>query len=332
MTTYQGVLVFSEAVEKEIATINKELLNIGRRLSDDLNEPLSIVLISKDVQEIAKEFIALGADKVYTIDSPSWAEPHPDFYLDVFAQVCQQLKSGIVLLGQTDMGRDVAPRLAARLQTTVTLDCIELTIDPDTKQLLQTKPVYGGNALAIWISELNKPQIVTLRPRSVPPAEPDRSRKGEVIDLSITVDKAMIKSQLVEAVKEEAEGIKLEEAKVIVAGGGGIGGADGFNMLKELAALLKGALGVTRIPCDEGWMPISLEIGQTGHIVSPDLYIAIGISGAPQHMAGCSNSRCIVAINKNPEANIYEVSDFGLVGDYRQALPPFIEKCRELLK
>jgi electron transfer flavoprotein alpha subunit len=332
MTTYQGVLVFSEAVEKEIATINKELLNIGRRLSDDLNEPLSIVLISKDVQEIAKEFIALGADKVYTIDSPSWAEPHPDFYLDVFAQVCQQLKSGIVLLGQTDMGRDVAPRLAARLQTTVTLDCIELTIDPDTKQLLQTKPVYGGNALAIWISELNKPQIVTLRPRSVPPAEPDRSRKGEVIDLSITVDKAMIKSQLVEAVKEEAEGIKLEEAKVIVAGGGGIGGADGFNMLKELAALLKGALGVTRVPCDEGWMPISLEIGQTGHIVSPDLYIAIGISGAPQHMAGCSNSRCIVAINKNPEANIYEVSDFGLVGDYRQALPPFIEKCRELLK
>jgi electron transfer flavoprotein alpha subunit len=332
MTTYQGVLVFSEAVEKEIATINKELLNIGRRLSDDLNEPLSIVLISKDVQEIAKEFIALGADKVYTIDSPSWAEPHPDFYLDVFAQVCQQLKSGIVLLGQTDMGRDVAPRLAARLQTTVTLDCIELTIDPDTKQLLQTKPVYGGNALAIWTSELNKPQIVTLRPRSVPPAEPDRSRKGEVIDLSITVDKAMIKSQLVEAVKEEAEGIKLEEAKVIVAGGGGIGGAGGFNMLKELAALLKGALGVTRIPCDEGWMPISLEIGQTGHIVSPDLYIAIGISGAPQHMAGCSNSRCIVAINKNPEANIYEVSDFGLVGDYRQALPPFIEKCRELLK
>jgi electron transfer flavoprotein alpha subunit len=142
----------------------------------------------------------------------------------------------------------------------------------------------------------------------------------------------MIKSKLVETVKEEAEGIKLEEAKVVVAGGGGIGGADGFDMLKELAALFKGALGVTRVPCDEGWMPISLEIGQTGHITSPDLYIAIGISGAPQHMAGCSNSRCIVAINKDPEANIYEVSDFGLVGDYRQALPPFIDKCRELLK
>jgi electron transfer flavoprotein alpha subunit len=332
MTTYNGVLICSEVVEKEIATINKELLNIGRRLSDDLNEPLSIALIGKDIEEVAKEFTALGADKVYTINSQSWAGPHPDFYLDVFAQVCQQLKPGIVLLGQTDMGRDVAPRLAARLQTTVTLECIELEIDADTRQLLQTKPVYGGNATAIWASELDKTQIVTLRPRSAPPAEPDPSRKGEVIDLSITVDKAMIKSQLVETVKEEAEGIKLEEAKVIVAGGGGIGGSDGFNMLKELAALLKGALGVTRVPCDEGWMPISLEIGQTGHITSPDLYIAVGISGAPQHMAGCSNSRCIVAINKEPEANIYEVSDFGLVGDYRQALPPFIEKCRELLK
>lgn len=332
MTTYHGVLVFSEVVEKEISTINKELLNAGRRLSDDLGEPLGIALIGKDIQQIAKEFIALGADKVYTIDSSSWAEPHPDLYLDIFAQVCQQLTPEIVLLGQTDMGRDVAPRLAARLQTTVTIDCIELAIDTDNKQLVLTKPVYGGNATAIWTSELNQPQIVTLRPRSVPPAEPESSRKGEVIDLSITVDKAMVRSQLVETVKEEAEGIKLEEAKVIVAGGGGIGGLDGFNMLKELAKLLNGAVGVTRVPCDEGWMPLSLEIGQTGHIVSPGLYVAIGVSGAPQHMAGCSNSKCIVAINKDPEANIYDVSDFGLVGDYRQALPPFIEKCKQLLK
>jgi electron transfer flavoprotein alpha subunit len=332
MTTYHGVLVGSEVAEKEIATINKELLSIGRRLSDGLSEPLSIALIGKDVQGLAQEFIALGADKVYTIDRPSSSGPHPDLCQDIFAQACQQLTPSIVLLGQTDMGRDVAPRLAARLQATVTMDCIALEIDPGTKQLLLTKPVYGGNATAIWSSELSQPQIVTLRPRSVPPAEPDPSRKGEITDLNITVDKAMIRSQLVETVKEEAEGIKLEEAKVIVAGGGGIGGPDGFDLLKKLAKLLKGALGVTRVPCDEGWMPLSLEIGQTGHIVSPSLYLAIGISGAPQHMAGCSNSKCIVAINKDPEANIYQVSDFGLVGDYRQALPPFIERCKQLLK
>jgi electron transfer flavoprotein alpha subunit len=334
MATYHGVLVFSEVAEKKTATINKELLNIGRRLSDDLSEPLSTLLIGKDIQELAKELITLGADKVYTIDidSSSFTGPHPDLYVAIIAQVCQQVAPSIVLLGQTDMGRDVAPRLAARLGTTVTMDCIELAIDPDTKQLLQTKPVYGGNAMAIWISELNDPQIVTLRPRSVMPAEPDPSRKGKIINLSITVDNTMIRGKLLEIVKEEAEGVKLEEAKVIVAGGGGIGGIEGFKMLNELAKLLRGALGVTRVPCDEGWMPISLEIGQTGYIVSPSLYIAIGISGAPQHMAGCSSSKCIVAINKDPEAHIFEVSDFGLVGDYRQALPPLIEKCKELLK
>jgi electron transfer flavoprotein alpha subunit len=164
------------------------------------------------------------------------------------------------------------------------------------------------------------------------PAEPDASRKGEIINLSITVDNAMIRGKLLETIKEETEGVKLEDAKVVVAGGGGIGGIEGFKLLNELAKLLKGVLGVSRVPCDEGWLPISLEIGQTGHIVSPSLYVAIGISGAPQHMSGCSSSKYIVAINKDPEAHIFEVSDFGLVGDYRQALPPFIEKCKELLK
>jgi len=327
-----GVLVCSEVAEKKVATINKELLNVGRRLSDDLSEPLNILLIGKDIEEIAKEFITLGADKVYTIDNPSFDESHPDFYVAIIAQVCQQVAPAIVLLGQTDMGRDVAPRLAARLGTTVTMDCVELAIDSDTKQLLQTKPVYGGNAMAIWTSELSEPQIVTLRSRSVMPAEPDASRKGEIINLSITVDNAMIRGKLLETIKEETEGVKLEDAKVVVAGGGGIGGIEGFKLLNELAKLLKGVLGVSRVPCDEGWLPISLEIGQTGHIVSPSLYVAIGISGAPQHMSGCSSSKYIVAINKDPEAHIFEVSDFGLVGDYRQALPPFIEKCKELLK
>lgn len=332
MAEYHGVLICSEVVEGKTDTITRELLNIGRRLSDDLSQQLSILLIGKDAKEAAKEVITLGADKVYTINGSSVAEPHPEFYVAMFAQVCQELTPSIVLLGQTDMGRDVAPRLAARLGSTVTVDCTELAIDPDTKRLLQTKLVYGGNAMAVWVSESDATQIVTLRPRSVVPAEPDDSRKGEVITLSVTVDDSMVKSKLLETVKEEVEGIKLEEAKVIVAGGGGIGGKEGFSLLEELAGLLGGTVAVTRVPCDEGWKPLSLEIGQTGHIISPNLYVAVGISGAPQHMAGCSGSRWIVAINRDPEAHIFKEANFGIVGNYQEVLPVLIEKCKTLVK
>jgi electron transfer flavoprotein alpha subunit len=332
MADYQGILICGEVVDGEITTVTKELLNIGRRLSDDLSQPLSTLLIGKDIQKAAEEVISLGADKVYIVDSSSSAEPHPDRHVAIIAEVCQQVAPFIILLGQTDIGRDIAPRLAARLRATVVMDCTELAIDSETKQLLQTKPVYGGNAIAVWVSESHEPQIITLRPRAVMPAEPDASRKGEIITLSVTVDDSMVKSKLVETVKEEVKGIKLEDAKVIVAGGGGIGGSDGFKLLEELAKVLGGTVGVSRVPCDEGWMPLSLEIGQTGHIVSPSLYIAVGISGASQHMAGCSGSKYIVAINRDPEANIFKVSDFGVVGDYRQALPPLTEKCKALVK
>jgi electron transfer flavoprotein alpha subunit len=332
MANYQGVLIYGEVVDDEITTVTKELLTSGRRLADDLSQPLSTLLIGKDIQEIAKEVIALGADKVYIVDSSPFAEPHPDLHVAIIAEVCQQIAPFIILLGQTDIGRDIAPRLAARLRATVVMDCTELAIDPETKRLLQTKPVYGGNALALWVSESHEPQIITLRPRATIPAEPDASRKGEITNLSVTVDDSTIKSKLVETVKEEVKGIKLEEAKVIVAGGGGIGGSEGFKLLDELAKVLGGTTAVTRVPCDEGWMPLSLEIGQTGHIVNPNLYIAVGISGAPQHMAGCSGSKCIVAINRDPEAHIFKVSDFGVVGDYRQALPALIEKCKALVK
>jgi electron transfer flavoprotein alpha subunit len=332
MANYQGVLICGEVVDGEITTVTKELLTSGRRLADDLSQPLSTLLIGKDIQKAAEEVISLGADKVYIVDSSPFAEPNPDLYVAIIAEVCQQTAPFIILLGQTDIGRDISPRLAARLRATVVMDCTELAIEPETKRLLQTKPVYGGNAIAVWVSESLEPQIVTLRPRAVMPAEPDASRRGEIINLSVTVDDSMIKSKLVETVKEEVKGIKLEEAKVIVAGGGGIGGSDGFKLLEELSKVLGGTIGVTRVPCDEGWMPLSLEIGQTGHIVSPNLYIAIGISGAPQHMAGCSGSKCIVVINRDPEAHIFQVSDFGVVGDYRQALPALIEKCKALVK
>lgn len=331
MADSEGVLICGEVAEGRITSVTKELLNTGRKLCDDLEQPLSILLIGKDTSEIAKEAIPLGADKVYSVDSAPFAESYPERYVAIIAGASQQIAPSIILLGQTDMGRDLAPRLAARLGTAVCMDCVELAIDRETKSLLQTKPAYGGNAMAVWVSEGYQPQVVAMRPRVTTPAEPDTSRKGEIASIVIDVDDSMIKGKLLETVKEEIKGIKLEDAKVIVAGGGGIGGSEGFQLLQELAQVLGGAVGVSRIPCDEGWMPVTLEIGQTGQMVSPNLYIAVGISGALQHMAGCSGSKYIVAINKDPDAHIFKESDFGVVGDYREALPPLIEKCKALM-
>jgi len=288
------------------------------------------LLIGQNLQEAADEAISLGAEKVYIADGAPYAESLPERYVAIISNVCKQIEPFIILFGQTDMGRDIAPRLSARLGTSVCMDCIELAIDTSTRSLLQTKPVYGGNAMAVWASEDYQPQVVTMRPRAAAPAEPDTSRKGEIVQLIVEVDDSKIKCKLQDRVKEEVKGIKLEEAKVIVTGGGGIGGSEGFQLIKELAQILGGTIGITRVPCDEGWMPVSLEIGQTGHIVSPDLYIAVGVSGAPQHLAGCSGSKCIIAINKDPEAHIFKEADFGIIGDYRKALPLLIEKCKAL--
>ena len=332
MATYSGVLVCGEIVDGKIASTTRELLSAGRKLSNDLKQTLGILLIGKDIPDKANEAISLGADQVYIASGQPFAESHPDLYVAIITEVCKERAPSIVLLGQTDMGRDVAPRVAARLGTTVAMDCTELAIEPDTKRLLQTKPVYGGNAMAVWVSESREPQIVTLRPKSVMAAEPDPSRKGEIIALSVSIDSSMIRGRLLETVREEVKGIRLEEAKVIVAGGGGVGSKEGFKLLEELAKVLGGTIGVTRVPCDEGWTPISLEIGQTGRIVSPNLYIAVGISGAPQHMAGCSGSKRIVAINRDAEAHIFKEADFGVIGDYRDVLPPLIEKCKGLVR
>jgi len=332
LAEYKGILICGEVIEGKVTTITRELIAKGRKLSDDLNQRLSILFIGENIQEAANEAVFFGVDVVYTVDDIPFAESPPEHYLAIIANICQKAAPSIVLFGQTDMGRDIAPRLAARLGTSICMDCVELAIDSGTRSLLQSKPVYGGNAVAVWASENFQPQIVTMRPRAEAPAEPDPSRKGEVEPVKVDVDDSMIKSKLLETVKEEVKGIRLDEAKVIVAGGGGIGSKDGFGLLQELAQILGGTIGITRVPCDEGWMPASLEIGQTGHVVNPNLYVAVGISGAPQHLAGCSGSKCIVAINKNPEAHIFEEADFGIVGDYREALPPLIEKCKALKK
>lgn len=330
MAEEQGVMVYAETVDGKLATITTELLGCGRKLADDLGQELSALLVGGEVGGLAQEIVAFGADKVYFVTDPRLKDYQTDAYLPVTEKVVRQTMSQIALFGQTSIGRDLAPRLAFRLGTVATTDCIELTIDPESKRLHQTKPVYGGNACAIFTSDLN-PQIVTVRSKTMSPLARDGSRQGEVITIKADFDPSAIRTRLLEKVAQKLEGISLEAAEVIVGGGRGIGGAEGFKQLAELAKLLKGAVGASRPPCDNGWVPDVLQIGLTGKIVAPELYIAVALSGASQHMAGCSGSKNIVAINKDPEANIFREARFGVVGDWRKILPAFTSKIKELL-
>ncbi len=331
MAEYKGVMVLCEtSAEGKLASIATEGLGCGRHLANDLGQELCGVLVGSGVSDLAKQVIAFGAEKVYIFDDPLLQSYQTDSYLAVMEKVVKQAMPQIVILGQTNIGRDLAPRLAFRLNTTATLDCIELAIDPQAKKLLQTKPVYGGNARAIFTSE-TYPQVVTIRTKAMTPAMPDASRGGEVIKLDAGLDSSLVKAKVLERVVEKVAGVKLEDAPVVVAGGRGIGGAEGFKQLEELAKLLKGAVGASRPPCDNGWIPDTLQIGLTGKIVAPELYIAIALSGSSQHMSGCSGSKNIVAINKDPEANIFREARFGVVGDWKKVLPAFTNKVKELL-
>lgn len=330
MAENKGVLIFCETKEGKLAAIATELLGCGRKLADDLGQELAAVLVGSGLAELAKEAIAYGADKVYVVDDPQLKDYQTDSYLSVMEKVIGQAAPQILLMGQTSLGRDLAPRLAFRFNTAASLGCLELAIDPQSKRLLQTKPVYGGNAQAVFTTE-SFPQIATVRAKAMTPLEPDPSRKGEVVKIDAALDPSAIRTRVLEKVAEKVEGIKLEDAEVVVCGGRGIGSAESFAQLEELAKLLKGAVGATRPPCDNEWVPSGAQIGLTGKIVAPELYIAVALSGSSQHMSGCSGSKTIVAINKDPEANIFREARFGLVGDWKKALPAFTEKLKELL-
>jgi len=327
MTDYRGVLVLAETQDKMLAPISQELLGIGRGLADDLAEELSALLIGSDAEAVSKDAIARGADKVYVAYSPDLAGYDGDAYTAVVTKVCQEANPSVVLMGQTSVGRDISPRVAARLGASLSTDCIGLKIDSGSNRLLLTRPVYGGNAMAVVASKVF-PQMATVRPRSVSTLEPDTSRVGKVVP--VEVGSLETRARVVDRVKEEVEGLKIEEAKVVVGGGAGISGPEDFQLVRELAGVLGGAVGATRQPCEEGWVSSIYQIGQTGKIIAPDLYIAVAISGAPQHMAGCMGSKRIVAVNRDPEANIFKVADFGIVADYKEAVPALIKKCQEL--
>ena len=327
----KGILLCGEVTEGKLAPITLELLGIGRKLAGQSGEELGILLMGSGIGGLGQEAIAFGADKAYIADDPLLENYNSDVCTLVAANLCQKILPSIVLLGQTDIGIDLAPRLAGRLRGGLSMDCIELAIDLETKLLVQTRPVFGGNALATMISKTARPQMATIRSGSMAPADRDDSRQGEVIAVATTVDPSMVKVKVIQRVKEEVEGIRLEDAEVVVCGGRGIGSRENFEAIWELARILSGTAGGTRAACEGEWLPMTLQIGQTGKIVSPKLYIAVALSGAMQHIAGCSGSKCIVAINKDPEANIFKIAHYGIVSDYKEVLPSLTEKLKELL-
>ena len=330
MADNKGVLVVGDIIDGKLAGITAEMLGAGKKLATKLGEPLCAALLGSGVKGLAAEAIAFGADKVFVVDDANLKDYQSDAYVMAAENVIKQANPRIVLMGQSTMGRDLAPRLAFRFNTAISMDCVDLDVDAN-KLLVQTRPVYGGNAKAIFTTEA-LPQMATVRVKAMTALPRDAAKTGEVVDVASGIDPAKIKTKFVKKVKEEVAGVKLEDAPAVIAGGRGIGNAEGFKQLEELAKLFKGAVGATRPAVDNNWVPASIQVGLTGKIVAPELYIAIALSGSSQHMAGCSGSKTIVAINKDPESNIFREARYGIVGDWKQALPAFTAKVKELLK
>jgi len=330
MDAHKGVLVCGEIAEQKLAPVTIELLGIGRKLADETGEELSVLLMGSGTSGLGQAAIAYGADKVYVVDDHLLDSYNSDAYTHAAANMCRKVLPSIMLFGHTDIGSDLAPRLNGRLGGGLAMDCLALAIDPTTKCMISTRPVFGGNAQAALITKIARPQMATIRPKTMAPAARQEGRQGQVIAIEEKIDPAVMKVKVVERIKEEVEGVKLEDAEVVVSGGRGIGSAQNFAMVRELAKVLGGAVGATRPVCDEGWTPAALQVGQSGKVVSPKLYIAIGISGAMAHITGCLGSKYIIAINKDKDANIFNVAHYGVVADYKEVLPAMTAKIKEL--
>lgn len=329
----QGVMVFAEVANGELSAIAKEMLGTGRRLADALGEPLQAAVVGKGVGDAAQEAIYHGADVAYTAENDTLAQYQTMSYTDAMETVVKQVEPSILLVGMSDNGRDLGPRLAFRLHTGMASDCVNLTINADSKLMEATRPVSGGNATATVVIENTRPQMATVRGKTSEPAVRDDSRSGSVEAIAVEIDAASLTTTVVERVKAESEGVRLEDADIVISGGRGFKGPDDFHsILEPCAKTLNGAVGASRAAVDEGWVPTQMQVGLTGKIVSPRLYIACAISGAAQHMAGCGYSKTIVAVNRDPDAPIYQRANIGVVGDYTKVIPAFHKKVAELLQ
>lgn len=322
---YSGVYVLAETDDQGILPVSLELLGEAARLAKELGEPVGAILVGSGVESLTGDLIAAGAETVHVVDDERLAEYLTLPYTRAAAQAVSAAKPSILLIGATPQGRDLAPRLTRRLGLGLTADCTELGIDPEEKILLQTRPAFGGNVMATITSRYSRPQTASVRPGIMAALEPDPDRTGEVIEHELELVDEDLSAVLKRVVTGDSAPVDLAKAKVVVAGGRGLGDADGFRVLEDLAQALDGEVGGTRVAYEEGWIPHERQIGQTGATIRPELYFAVGLSGAIQHRAGIMDSRYIVAINKDPGAVIFEIADFGLVGDFRVIIPAIIE-------
>ena len=325
-----GILVFGEMDQNGLAGVTGELLAVARSLAETTGDQVGVALQSSSIGDEAGEAVALGADTVIKVEDPVLAEPQIDAHLAAFEQVSRETCPSIILIGRTSLGRDIGPRLAFRLRVAVAQDCVEISADPETGRVAATRPVYGGNAMSRVSFPGDGSQVVIVRPKAFEALDPDSGRSGDIRQFTAELDESTIRARLVETVTQEAEGVRLEDANIVISGGRGLGGPEPFQQLQVLSQLLGGALGASRAACDAGWIDHGHQVGLTGKTINPDLYITVGISGASQHMAGCSASKNLVAINRDEDANIFKSATYGVVGDWNRVLPSFIETVREL--
>ena len=321
------ILVLGELTDGGLGPMTGELLAAARGLGGEVG----VALLGSELDGVSGEAIARGADKVYQVQDPLLRGPSIDARVAAFEEVCRQTTPVVVLVGKTLAGRDIGPRVAFRLGVGLAQDSIEVKLTRDTNRVVATRPVYGGSALATVTFPGADPQVVMIRGGAYDPLLPDPSRTGEVVPIAVDLDSSVVRVRHVKTVRSEGEGRRLEDASIVVCGGRGLGGPEPFKALEELAKLLGGAVGASRAACDAGWVDHSYQIGLTGKTVAPDLYITVGVSGASQHMAGCSAAKQIVAVNRDPHANIFKEATYGVVGDWSNFLPAFIEAVRELV-
>ena len=329
---YKGIWTLGEMREGEIHPVSYELLAWGKDLADKLGVELGSIIIGHDVKDKAKELIYRGSDKVYVVDNPALKDFRADPYSKILTSLIDEYKPEIFIASATTIGRTLMPICAVKLQTGLTADCTGLDIDINERLLIQTRPAIGGNIMATIKTPTSRPQMSTVRPKSKKPLPIDESRKGEIIVKEFGGEYLASRVKRVDFLREESVGAPIQDADIIVSCGKGLKDGKNMRIINELAELLGGSVGASRKAVDLGWISYSHQVGLSGKSVSPRLYIACGISGAVQHLAGMSSAETVVAINSDPEADIFRAADFGVVGDIFEVIPLVVQRLKERIK
>ncbi|MCK9431904.1 MAG: FAD-binding protein [Candidatus Omnitrophica bacterium] len=329
---YKGVWVFIEQKNGKVQSVSYELLGKAQELAKKLDTTVSGVLIGNKLEDQLDELTFCGADNIYLVESPELTNFQDEPYTNILVELVRKYKPEILLCGATNIGRSLISRVAINIKAGLTADCTGLDIEPDKKILLQTRPAFGGNIMATIISPNYRPQMATVRHKVFTPMEPDKKRKSKIIRENFDPALYASRTKLLDIIEEIESTVNLSEADIIVSGGRGMGGAENFKILEELAHVLGAAVGSSRAAVDAGWMPYSHQVGQTGRTVAPKIYFACGISGQIQHLVGMQSSKIIVAINKDPDAPIFKVATYGIVGDLFQVVPALTQAFKTTLK